>query len=332
MLFVDEARILVKGGNGGNGCVSFLREKYKPRGGPDGGDGGSGGDVQLKVDEGLKTLMDFRYQRHFFAHKGLNGQGNNKRGRDGADLVLAVPPGTVVKAEDGTVLADLVQAGDTAVIAHGGAGGRGNARFATAKRRGPRTAEEGKPGEERWLFLELKLLADVAVIGYPNSGKSTLINRISSAKAKVGAYPFTTKVPNLGVVDLPEGASFTVADVPGLIEGAHTGVGLGLRFLRHVERARVLVHLLDLGDTGRDPLDDYEKTNAELVQYRQALGRMPQVVVANKIDLPGAREKAAQLSEVLRRRGVSVSAVSGLTGEGTDELVRVIEGMLREKG
>lgn len=344
-MFIDEAKIHVKGGDGGSGCVSFRREKYRPRGGPDGGDGGSGGNIIVKVGKGLRTLMDFRYQRHFSAEKGKNGQGANRHGRSGKGLILSVPPGTIVKLldsarsrdEKGKVVADLVKEGDEAVVARGGKGGKGNARFVTSRQKAPRVAEPGETGEEKWLTLELKLLADVAIIGYPNSGKSTLINRVSRAKAKVADYPFTTKVPNLGVVALEDEEPFTVADVPGLIENAHMGAGLGLRFLRHIERARLLVHLVDLG-TQRSPVEDYENLNKELVFYqassrlrsRQALGERPQIVAGNKVDLKGAKEKAKELARILERRKVEFFAISALKGTGIDALMKAVVRRLYE--
>lgn len=322
-MFIDEAKIHVKGGDGGSGCVSFRREKYRPRGGPDGGDGGSGGDIIIKVDKGLRTLMDFHYQRHFSAEKGKNGQGANRHGRGGKDLVLSVPPGTIVKDEKGKMVADLIKEGDEAVVAQGGKGGKGNARFVTSKQKAPRVAEPGETGEEKWLALELKLLADVAIIGYPNAGKSTLINSISRAKAKVADYPFTTKVPNLGVVTLEDGSGFTVADVPGLIENAHMGAGLGLRFLRHIERARLFIHLLDLG-AERNPVEDYENINKELVFYQASLGERPQIVVGNKIDLKKAKEKAKELTKIFRERKVEFFAISALKGTGIDALIKTV--------
>ncbi len=328
-MFVDKARIYVKGGDGGRGAVAFRREKYVPFGGPSGGDGGDGGDVILKVDEGLRTLVDFKYQRHFRAGRGQHGGGKNKHGARGEDLVIKVPPGTLVRdADTGEVLADLVEPGQECLVARGGRGGRGNARFASARRKAPRFAEKGEPGEERHLSLELKVLADVGLVGFPNAGKSTLISRISAAKPKIADYPFTTLTPNLGVVTRGPGRSFTVADIPGLIEGAHLGSGLGHEFLRHIERTRLLVHVLDLSDmTGRDPVEDFHKINRELELYSPALARREQIVCANKLDLPEARDKLARLTRELEgRRVVGISAV---TGEGVERLLDLIEERLK---
>ncbi|NPV54859.1 MAG: GTPase ObgE [Firmicutes bacterium] len=317
-MFIDTAKIYVKAGDGGPGCVSFRREKHVPRGGPDGGDGGAGGDVILLVDPGLATLMDFKYKRHYKAERGQRGMGSRMSGRDGDDLVIKIPPGTVIRdAGTGEVLADLVAAGDSAVVARGGRGGRGNARFVTSTRRAPRMAEEGEPGEERWFFLELKLLADVGLVGLPNAGKSTIISRISAARPKIADYPFTTLVPNLGVVALEDGRSFVVADMPGLISGAHKGAGLGHEFLRHVERTRVLAHVLDLScPSGRDPVEDFNVVNNELVLHDPELLKRPMVVVGNKLDMPGAAEAFERVRGYCTGRGFEVYGVSALTGEG----------------
>lgn len=323
-MFVDEARIQVRAGRGGNGVVSFRREKYVPRGGPDGGDGGRGGDVIAVVDESLRTLIDFHYHKHYRAEPGRPGEGGNRQGRNGRTCVFRVPPGTLIyDDETGCLLADLTQPGQQVVVARGGRGGRGNAAFATATRQTPRFAERGEPGEERWLRLELKLLADVALIGFPNVGKSTLLARVSAARPKIASYPFTTLVPHLGVVRLEEGRSFVLADLPGLIEGAHQGRGLGDRFLRHVERAPLLVHLLDLSGLERpDPLADFETLNTELQAYSPHLASRPQIVVGNKLDLPGAKERWEQTAAELRNRGwIEVFGISAVTGEGVRELL-----------
>jgi GTP-binding protein len=301
--FVDQVRIDVKAGDGGNGAVAFRREKYVEKGGPSGGDGGNGGSVVFAANPQLTTLLDYRYQQHHQAPSGEHGMGSDMNGRAGIDLVLEVPVGTLVRDEQtGELLADLFEAGQRVVVCKGGRGGLGNMNFATSTRQTPRFAQDGTPGEHRILQLELKLLADVGLLGFPNAGKSTLISRISRARPKVADYPFTTLVPNLGVVQYKDGLSFVVADIPGLIEGASEGVGLGLQFLRHVERCRVLVHLLDLSAVveGRDPLHDFDVLNHELAKYSAALAMRPQVVVANKLDLPYAREALPKLAAALK--------------------------------
>jgi len=321
-MFYDYAKVFVKGGDGGNGCVAFRREKYVPEGGPWGGDGGAGGDVVFVVDPGLRTLVDFRYQRHYKAARGQHGMGKNMHGKDGEDLIVRVPPGTVVKdAETGALIADLIREGQRVVVARGGRGGRGNARFATALNKAPRMAEKGEPGEERWLELELKLLADVGLVGFPNAGKSTLISRVSAARPKIADYPFTTLTPNLGVVRLDDGASFVMADIPGLIAGAHAGAGLGHQFLRHTGRTRLLLHVIDAaGAEGRDPVEDFQVINRELALYDPELAARPQVVAANKMDLPGARENLDRLRRALEGR-YEIFPISALSGEGLKELV-----------
>jgi GTP-binding protein len=325
-MFVDEVQVHVKGGAGGRGCVSFRREKYVPRGGPSGGDGGRGGSVILEADEGLTTLLDFRYRRHYAASRGGHGQSSDKHGANAADLVLRAPLGTVVRERDGgRLLGELTHQGERLVVASGGRGGRGNAAFATATRRAPRVAEPGRPGEERWLALELKLLADVGVIGFPNAGKSTLVRRLSAARPKVGAYPFTTLVPTLGLVRVDDERSFVIADIPGLIPGAHEGRGLGLRFLRHIERTRVLVHLVDLDPgAGRDPADDWEAVQRELSCYSGDLASRSQVIVGNKIDLLGAPERLTRLEQLGRRHHLPVVGISAHSGAGLLVLVKAI--------
>lgn len=330
-MFYDKAKIFVKGGNGGNGCVAMRREKYVPEGGPSGGDGGRGGNVILRADEGLRTLVDFRYKRHYKAERGRHGEGMNRHGASGADLVVRVPAGTVVK-DDGTgeLIADLVKHGQEVIVARGGRGGRGNARFATPNNNAPRFAEKGEPGEERWLNLELKLLADVGLVGFPNAGKSTLISRVSAARPKIANYPFTTIVPNLGVVRVEDDRSFVMADIPGLIEGAHAGVGLGHEFLRHVERTRLLVHVLDTaGSEGRDPLKDFMATNRELSLYNPVIGRKPQVIAANKMDLSGAMENLARLKKALGEN-YEIFPVSAVTGEGLEALIYRVIALLEQ--
>jgi len=326
-MFYDTAKIYVKAGDGGNGCVSFRREKYVPEGGPDGGDGGRGGNVVLRADGGLRTLVDFHYQRRYLAGRGQHGMGKNRHGKSGEDLLIRVPAGTVVRdVESGETLADLVRDGQEVVVARGGHGGRGNPRFAGPKNRAPAIAEKGEPGEERWLELELKLLADVGLVGFPNAGKSTLISRVSRARPKIADYPFTTLVPNLGVVDLGEGRSFVIADIPGLIAGAHAGAGLGHRFLRHTERTRLLVHVIDAaGVEGRDPVQDFYVIDRELSLYDPALARKARVVAANKIDLPCAEENFQRLRTALGDQ-YELFPVSALTGQGLPPLLcRVAE-------
>jgi GTP-binding protein len=328
-VFYDQAKIYVKGGDGGNGIVAFRREKYVPEGGPSGGDGGSGGNVIFEADEGLRTLVDFRYQRHYKADRGEHGQSKNMHGANAGDLMVRVPVGTVVKdAETGEFIADLTVHGQRELMAKGGRGGRGNARFAGAANKAPGFAEKGEPGADRWVRLELKLLADVGLIGFPSVGKSTLISVVSAAKPKIAEYHFTTLTPNLGVVRVDDGRSFVMADIPGLIEGAHTGAGLGHDFLRHVERTRVLVHVLDIsGSEGRDPLDDFAVINRELALYNPVLARRPQVIAANKMDLPGAEENLAQLRESLGRE-YEIFPMSAAIGEEVQPLVYRLAGML----
>jgi GTP-binding protein len=330
-MFIDKARIYVKGGDGGNGCVAMRREKYVPEGGPWGGDGGRGGDVVFQADEGLRTLIDFRYKRHYKADRGKHGEGKNRYGRSADDLLVRVPVGTLVRDEDtGELLADLVLHGQRVVVARGGRGGRGNVHFATPHNKAPKMAEKGEPGEERWLSLELKLLADVGLIGFPNAGKSTLISVISHAKPKIANYPFTTVVPNLGVVRMDEGSSFVVADIPGLIEGAHAGAGLGHEFLRHVERTRLLIHVLDTaGSEGRDPVEDFKITNRELTMYNPLLGSRAQVIAANKIDLPEAEENLARLKEAYGET-YEIFPISAANGSGLDPLIYRVAALLEE--
>ncbi|MGR6835383.1 GTPase ObgE [Syntrophomonas erecta] len=320
-MFVDHARIFVRGGDGGNGIVAFRREKYVPMGGPAGGDGGRGGNVIFVADEGLNTLMDFRYNRHFKAPRGQHGQGKNMHGAGGEDLLVKVPVGTVIKDDDnGEVLADLVESGQQVIVARGGRGGRGNARFSTARNRAPSISENGEPGEERWVRLELKLLADVGLVGFPNAGKSTFISRISAARPKIADYPFTTLVPNLGVVVTPAHDSFVVADIPGLIEGAHLGSGLGHDFLRHIERTRVLLFVLDVAETeGRDCREDYHILRRELENFNPDLALRPYLIVANKMDIPGAEDNLPKLQSEF---GDKVYPISAVTSQGVDHLIQ----------
>jgi GTP-binding protein len=326
MKFVDEAKIHVKAGDGGNGCVSFRREKFVPRGGPNGGDGGKGGDVILQTDAQLATLLDLTYPRPFRAPKGSHGKGKDQTGKNGEDLIIRIPVGTLVR-DDQTqeVLQDLLFDGQRFVAAEGGRGGRGNARFATSTLRAPRRAEKGEKGIERTLRLELRLLADVGLIGYPNVGKSTLLSRISSARPKIADYPFTTLVPNLGVVNREGHRPFVVADIPGLIEGASKGAGLGLAFLRHVERTRLLIHLLDISEgPSRDAVKDFRTLSDELKAYDPLLQKKTQLVALNKIDLPSVRARAGEIGSQFEEMGHSLYLISGQTGEGTEKLMEAV--------
>ena len=324
MKFVDQVHITVKAGDGGNGAVAFHREKYIDKGGPSGGDGGDGGSIIFEADPQLTTLLDFRFEQQHRARSGAHGMGSDMNGRAGEDMTLKIPLGTLVRDEEtGVLLKDMSTPGEQWVVAKGGSGGWGNMNFATSTRQTPRFAKDGTLGEEKRLLLELKLLADVGLLGFPNAGKSTFISRISAARPKVADYPFTTLVPNLGVVDYRERRSFVVADIPGLIEGASEGTGLGLQFLRHVERCRVLVHLVDLSaaDEGRKPVKDFDILNRELQKYSELLADKPQIVVANKLDLPHAREALPAFVEAMKARGVKVFELSGATGEGAQAIL-----------
>lgn len=333
-MFVDEIDIFVKGGDGGAGCVSFRREKFVPRGGPDGGDGGHGGSVWLEADPALTTLLDYHYRRHYQAERGQHGKGANRHGASGQDLVLRVPLGTVVSERDtGQLLGDLTVAGQRVLGIRGERGGRGNARFATSTNRAPRRADLGRPGAGRWLRLELKLLADVGVVGFPNAGKSTLVSSVSAARPRIGDYPFTTLAPTLGIVRVDAERSFVIADLPGLVPGAAEGKGLGHQFLRHVERTRLLVHVIDPDpSTGRDPLQDLAMINDELRRYSPDLAGRPQVVVAGKADLPGSAERRRGVEAWCAAQGLPCFVISAATGQGLGELVhgiaRHLEGAL----
>ena len=328
MKFIDEAIITVQSGDGGSGCVSFRREKFIPRGGPDGGDGGKGGDVILKTTLRKRTLQHFQFKRQFKAKNGSGGQGKQKTGKNGPDLIIEIPPGTIVSnAETQQILKDLTKPGETFIAAKGGRGGQGNSRFKTSKNRAPRFSQPGEPGETLTLKLDLKLLADVGIIGLPNAGKSTLISSISSANPKIGNYPFTTLSPNLGVVQTPWGEPFVVADIPGLIEGAHKGAGLGIKFLRHIERTRILVHLIDVVSIDTDdPLKVYNTVNKELTMYSAGLAEKPQIVVLNKLDIPDTGESAAIFKSVVKDKKVLL--ISAVNGTGIDELKSHIVKML----
>jgi GTP-binding protein len=337
-MFVDEVDIHVAAGDGGRGALSFRREKFVPRGGPDGGDGGSGGSVYIVATSRKNTLIDFRYHPEFEARRGQHGQGSNRTGQDGDDLTIEVPVGTLIlekRAADDAVgatyasplrlLADLTAEGQRVLVAKGGRGGRGNARFASSTNRAPRRTEPGEPGEERFLRFQLKLLADVGLVGFPNAGKSTLIARISAARPKIADYPFTTLTPNLGVVTLGDDRSFVVADVPGLIAGAHAGQGLGDRFLRHIERTIVLIHLVDVsGASGRDPVEDFEVILEELRLFNPKVAAKPQIVAANKIDAVDDPSRVERLEARVRQRQLPFHRISGVTGEGVGELLEAV--------
>ena len=318
--FIDEAIITVQSGDGGRGCVSFRREKFVPRGGPDGGDGGKGGDVVLMATSGKRTLYQFRYKKYFKAKNGASGQGKCKAGKCGDDLIIEIPPGTVVSnAATGRIIKDFTKPGERALVAKSGRGGRGNARFKSSTNRAPRFAQKGEPGQSLTLKLELKLIADVGIIGLPNAGKSTLITAISSAHPKIGNYPFTTLTPGLGVVQTDWGEPFVVADIPGLIEGAHKGAGLGIKFLRHIERTRILIHLIDASSIDPDdPLSAYNIINKELAMYSKRLAEKTQIVVLNKLDIPGAIDAAEIFQSAAK--GKRVTLISALTGKGIDDL------------
>jgi GTPase len=322
MLFLDEARILVKAGDGGNGCMAFRREKYVPRGGPSGGDGGRGGDVELVSTEHQNTLLQFSYNPEHKAERGRHGEGSNKTGADGRSIEVAVPTGTVVYDEaTGERLFDFTGPGQRFLAARGGRGGRGNARFATATHQASTEHEPGRPGEERRLRLELKLLADVGLVGFPNAGKSTLISRISAARPKIADYPFTTLEPNLGVVQLADYKTFVVADIPGLIEGAHAGAGLGIQFLRHIERTHLLAHLVDVSEaSGRDPVQDFEIVVEELASFSEELAAKPMIVVATKLDAAQDPERVDALRRVAQDRGLPFFEISSATGQGIEVL------------
>ena len=330
-LFVDQVNVYVKAGDGGNGIAAFRREKFVPKGGPAGGDGGDGGDVIFQVDEGLYTLMDFRYNRHFKANRGENGMGKSKHGKNAEPLIVPVPPGTTVYDGDtGEMIADLTIHGQRAIIAKGGTGGRGNVRFASSRNPAPNLSENGEPGEERNIRVELKVIADVGLVGFPSVGKSTLLSVVSAARPKIADYHFTTLSPNLGVVDTEDGRSFVMADLPGLIEGAHEGVGLGHQFLRHIERTRLIVHLIDMaGLEGRNPFEDYEKINEELSAYDKKLMKKKQIIVANKMDMPNAEENLRAFKNNLDD-SVSVYPISALTKAGLKQLLYGIADALED--
>ena len=329
-MFIDRAKISIKAGDGGDGMSSFRREKYAPKGGPNGGDGGRGGDIVFLADRNMNTLLDFRYKKKFKAQKGGDGEDTNKFGRHAEAVVIKVPVGTLVFDEEtDELIADLIEDGQTAIVGRGGRGGRGNARFANSVNRAPTFAEHGEPGEERTLRMELKLLADVGLVGYPSVGKSSIIATVSAARPDIAAYHFTTLTPVLGIVRIDDQTNFVMADIPGLIEGAHEGKGLGHDFLRHIERTRLIVHVLDVsGMEGRDPMEDYQKINRELAAYNERLSSRPQIIAANKMDLPDARSNYPAIESALKAEGREVFPVSAATGEGLQPLVQRIAEML----
>ena len=329
-MFVDRVKIIVQGGDGGNGCVSFRREKYVPRGGPDGGNGGDGGRVVLQVDPSIPTLLDLRYHPFQPAARGVHGKGKDQHGRRGKDKIVLVPPGSIVIDDDSAeTLADLVTERDSFVAAECGQGGKGNAALAGARNRLPRFAEKGEPGQKRSLRIELKIIADIAIVGLPNSGKSTLLSQITSATPRIDSYPFTTLSPNLGVVDTEDYTRFVVADIPGLIEGAHEGVGLGHDFLRHIERTKILVFLLDAGSS--DPAKDYETLRNELDLHDAALAEKPRIIVANKMDMASARENWAEAAPILKKHGAPMTEISALEGSGLESLIQLMTEAVRDK-
>ena len=331
MKFLDQAKIFIKSGDGGAGCVSFRREKYVAAGGPDGGDGGKGGDVYFFVDPDANTLVDFRFKKKFKAENGKNGEGAHRYGRSGEDLHIGVPIGTIIKdAETNQVLADLSEKGQEELILPGGRGGKGNSHFATSTRQAPRFSQDGEKGLEKELVLELKLLADVGLLGFPNVGKSTFLSRVTDAKPKIANYHFTTIEPNLGVVKAKNGESFVIADIPGIIEGASEGVGLGIQFLRHVERTRLLLHVIDVsGSEGRDPVEDYHTINEELKKYSEKLATRKQILVANKIDVMQDDERLKELEELAKKENLELFKISGVTGEGISELLNRVSEVLK---
>ena len=331
-MYTDYTKIFVKSGNGGNGAISFRREKYVAAGGPDGGDGGNGGNVYFQVDKDKNTLIDFRYNRKFKAKNGENGSGSHCNGKYGEDLYIKVPIGTVVKdAETGKVVADLSKPGQTELILKGGRGGRGNSHFATATRQAPRFSEDGEKGEEKEVILELKLLADIGLLGFPNVGKSTFLSIVTDAKPKIANYHFTTLVPNLGVVKTKNGSGFVIADIPGIIEGASEGVGLGIQFLRHVERTRLLLHFLDVsGSEGRNPVEDFYAINKELKKYSEKLATRKQIIVANKIDIIQDESLLKQVEELAKKEGLELYKISAATKEGVQELIDHVSDVLKD--
>jgi len=325
MAFIDEAKFFVKAGDGGNGCISFRREKFVPKGGPDGGDGGNGGDVIIETAKRLVSLTDFRYRSHFIADKGSHGLGKKKHGRNGKHKVIHVPAGSIIRdAETKEVIADLVEEGEKITVAKGGRGGRGNCHFATGSNRAPRRADDGKPGEERWLLVELKLLADVGLVGLPNAGKSTLLSSLSAAQPKVASYPFTTLEPHLGVLQSGDHRPCVIADIPGLIEGAHQGAGLGHKFLRHIERTNLILHIIDVSGSIDSILNDYQTIENELRNFNEDLLQRRQILLLNKTDLIDDPDHLAKLNKIFMKKGLKVLDISALTGDGIEELKELL--------
>ncbi len=331
MAFIDEAKFFVKGGDGGNGCVSFRREKFVPKGGPDGGDGGDGGNVIIEASKRLSSLIDFRYRSHFKAERGGHGQGKKKHGRNGADHVVKVPVGSFIKdAASGEVIADLVEDGQKVVVAQGGKGGRGNTHFASSTNRAPRIAGKGKPGEEHWLRIELKILADVGLVGLPNAGKSTLLSKLSAAQPKIASYPFTTLEPHLGVMQFEHHPPYIIADIPGLIAGAYEGSGLGHKFLKHIERTRILLHILDASKPTDEVIADQQTIELELSRFNGKLLHRRKIIVLNKVDLLKDEKQFENLTAIFGAKNISVLAISALTGSGIDALKQYLVETLEE--
>ena len=325
MAFIDEAKFFVKAGDGGNGCISFRREKFVPRGGPDGGDGGTGGDVIIEASKRLVSLTDFRYRSHFIADKGAGGQGKKKHGRNGKDKTIPVPAGSIIRdADTNEIIADLVEDGQRIIVAKGGQGGRGNCHFATGSNRAPRRADNGKPGVERWLLIELKLLADIGLVGLPNAGKSTLLSSLSAAQPKIASYPFTTLEPHLGVLQSGDHRPCVIADIPGLIEGAHQGAGLGHKFLKHIERTQLILHIIDASGSIESIIKDYKTIENELRNFNEDLLKRRQILLLNKTDLVDDPDRLAKLVEIFTKKGLKVLNVSALTGDGIEDLKELL--------
>nr|WP_330408056.1 GTPase ObgE [Vallitalea guaymasensis] len=331
MIFVDQAKIYIKSGDGGNGCVSFRREKYVPNGGPDGGDGGKGGDIIFRVDNDLNTLYDFRHKKHFKARNGEPGKGNRMHGKNSDDLIINVPLGTIIReAETGKVIIDMAHLGMEEVLLNGGRGGKGNQHYATPTMQIPKYAQPGKSGRDLWVVLELKTIADVGLVGFPNVGKSTFLSRVTNARPKIANYHFTTLNPNLGVVDISDGKGFVIADIPGLIEGASEGVGLGHEFLKHIERTKIIVHIVDVASTeGRNPVEDINKINYELETFNPELVKRPMVIAANKIDVMQDDKYLLELKDEFEDKGIKVYPISAVTGQGVKELLYHIHDLLK---